>query len=439
MISSFTSFIEEKALIPDSGTILLAVSGGMDSMAMAELFYRTGYQFAMVHCNFKLRGKEADTDEEFVKQAAEKYGVECYTKSFKTTEIAMDSGDSIQMTARDLRYGFFEEVADQYAYDRIATAHHLDDQIETFFINLMRGCGISGLHGIPIKKEKIIRPMMFAYRKDIEQFVNDNNLEYREDQSNQSVKYLRNKIRHELMPLFLQMNPTFPAEMSANIKRLAETEEIFRQYLALKKEEVMATDEEVVSIDTNKLSMLIPQPTFLYEFIAEFGFKKEDVSNIIQALEGIPGKKFLSQTHQLLIDRQKILISTLESKTDHEEYEIHQDTRAVEFPIQLRIDVLPAENYFIPKESNIAALDLDKLSFPLHLRKWKEGDAFIPLGMKQHKKLSDYFIDEKFSLLEKDKVWVLCSGDDIVWIVDHRISDDYKITTKTRMIYQVRH
>ena len=258
MIKAFTSFIKENALFPDSGRILLAVSGGMDSIAMAELFSRTSFQFAMVHCNFKLRGEDADADEIFVKQTAERYGVECYTRSFNTAEIAADKGDSIQMTARDLRYDFFNEIADQYAFDYIATAHHLDDQIETFFINLMRGCGISGLHGIPVRHGRIIRPMMFAYRKEIEQFVNDNNLEYREDHSNQSVKYVRNKVRHELIPLFLQMNPAFSGEMSANIKRLSDTEKIFRQYIAIKGSEIVELHDKVIIIDIENWNMTIP-------------------------------------------------------------------------------------------------------------------------------------------------------------------------------------
>jgi len=419
--------------------VLLAVSGGMDSMTMAELFSLSGFNFAMVHCNFKLRASEADADEVFVRQAAEKYGVECHVRSFNTSEISEDTGHSVQMIARDLRYTYFEEIAVQHGYDHIATAHHLDDQIETFFINLTRGCGIGGLHGIPVRKGKIIRPMLFAHRKDIETFVDDHKLTYREDFSNKSSKYLRNKIRNELMPLFLEINPSFAEEMGANINRLSETEDIFKQFVAQKRAEVSNQDGGVVSIDIDQLRELQPMPTFLYEFISEYGFKEADVSNIINALDGISGKKFLSPTHQLIIDRKMILISSLQNDKQDEDLFIAKEISIVDKPLKLIFEKHPAVEYSIPTDKNIASLDLDKLSFPLLLRKWKQGDAFIPLGMNNHKKLSDFFIDEKFSLFDKEETWVICSGDEIVWIVGHRIDDRYKITIDSRKILQIRH
>ena len=438
MIKGFNSFIAEKSLCAGSDRVLLAVSGGMDSMAMARLFSLARIGFAFVHCNFKLRGLEADADEAFVKKAAESYGVECYSRSFETKEIAEDSGDSIQMIARDLRYVFFREVADRHGFDLIATAHHLDDQTETFFINLMRGCGIAGLHGIPLRSGKIIRPMMFAYRKDIENFVAENGIDYREDASNQSLQYTRNRIRHEILPQFLEMNPSFAEEMSGNIERLSQVEVVFRQFISIKKTEVIQQEGDVISIDIERLKALEPLPVFMYEFIAEYGFKKEDVPNIIRALDGISGKVFLSPGHQLLIDRDKIFISPLTNPTA-EEILIQEHTSRVESPVILTIEKHTAAAYVIPADKQTASLDLEKLSFPMIIRRWQQGDTFIPLGMKNHKKLSDFFIDEKFSLLEKEKTWVLCSGGDIAWIVGHRIDDRYKITGSTKKVYQIRH
>ncbi|MCK5764617.1 MAG: tRNA lysidine(34) synthetase TilS, partial [Bacteroidales bacterium] len=296
MIGKFKSFIESNHLFDKSDRVLLTVSGGMDSMAMAELFSRAGYNFAIIHCNFKLRGREADLDEQLTETMAGRYEVDFFSRSFNTAEIAKDRGESIQMVARDLRYEYFYEVAEEHGFNYIATAHHLDDQIETFFINLTRGTGIAGLHGIRIKQGKIIRPMMFAQKQDIDAFVTENMLAYREDESNRSLKYTRNRIRHELMPAFLEMNPAFREEMTANIKRLAETEVVFKQYISKVKSDVLHQEGEVTAIDIQKLKVLEPLQVFLYEFIMEYGFKKDDVGNIIQSLDGISGKKFLSPT-----------------------------------------------------------------------------------------------------------------------------------------------
>jgi len=408
-------------------------------MAMAELFFQSGFELAFAHCNFKLRGHESDADEAFVKKVAKKHGVECFTRSFDTAKIAEESGDSIQMAARNLRYAFFDEIAEEHGFDRIATAHHLDDQIETFFINLSRGCGIAGLHGIPLKKDKLIRPLMFAYRKDIEHFISERDILFREDSSNMSVKYQRNKIRHELLPVFLEMNPSFREEMSGNIRRLAATEEVYKQVVELAKREVLASNGNEITLDILKLKLFSPLAQILYELISEFGFRQADVENIIRSMEGISGKKFLSRTHQLIIDRKKILITTLSGDIKDEVILIYPDTDAIENPVRLLFKTEAGEQYSIPADKNIASLDFEKLSFPLQLRRWQRGDAFVPLGMNNRKKLSDFFIDEKFSILEKEKTYVLCSGKDIIWIVGHRIDERYKITESTKEVYFVQH
>lgn len=414
---------------------MLAVSGGMDSMAMAELFHRADYNFAIAHCNFKLRAAESDEDERFVKEAAKRFGVQCYTRTFDTAAIANTRGISTQMAARDLRYAFFEEVASEYLFDHIATAHHLDDQTETFFINLARGCGIGGLHGIKLRHGKIIRPLMYTHRVDIEDFVRSNGIAYRTDSSNQSTHYQRNKIRHQLIPILREINPGFDAEMAANISRLRDTEKIFRAYIEMARSEAMEHIDDVAYLDIKKLMELDPLPAFLYEFLSPYGFKSDDAENIIAAMGAGSGKTFYSLTHQLLIDRKKIIISGLPDDRPEQSYQIGSEDKTLEEPLKLSASVHKKKEFSISAAENMASLDLAKLKFPLTLRRWKKGDSFIPLGMHNRKKLSDFFIDEKYSLLDKQQAWLLCSGDDIAWIVGKRIDDRFKITPETELVY----
>ncbi|MEN8226036.1 MAG: tRNA lysidine(34) synthetase TilS [Bacteroidota bacterium] len=439
MIGKFKSFVAEKQLFTANDKILLAVSGGMDSMAMAELFSKAGIDFALVHCNYQLRGEESDADEALVKETASRYKVNFYSQTFNTEKIADESGESIQMAARRLRYDFFNEIADKHNYHYVATAHHLDDQTETFFINLLRGCGIAGLHGIKVQQGKLIRPMMFAHRHEIEEYVKQNNIAYRDDASNQSLKYMRNRVRHQIIPLFREMNPSFEQEMGRNIQRLADAEEIYKQHIQLKINESIKADAEIITISIERLKELHPIQTYLFEFIAQYGFNQADIGRIVDALDGTSGKKFISASHQLIIDRKEIVISALADIPDmKEEFLIKQDDSVLSEPIAMSISVHKAVEYTIPPEKNTASLDYGKLHFPLKLRHWKEGDSFFPLGMKNKKKLSDFFIDEKFSILKKEKTWVLCSGQDIVWIVGERIDDRYKVAGETSMVYSLK-
>lgn len=438
MIERFTSFIDQHRLFQKNEKILLAVSGGMDSMAMLELFRQAGFRFDVVHCNFKLRGKASDADEALVRETAARLGVKCHSRSFETNELAKERKESVQMIARELRYAYFDEVADAHAYRLVATAHHLDDQIETFFINLLRGSGIAGLHGIPLSKGRIIRPLLFAYRNDIEEFVELHNIAYREDASNQSLKYRRNTIRHEILPQLLKLNPSFRQELNTTIGRLAAVEKVFREYLAMQRKTAVQENNGITSIDIGKLKLLDPLPLYLYEFISSFGFNHDDVSNIISALDGTPGKTFLSPSHQLIVDRKKLLVSPRQRGHQKETFYIQLEMHRMDKPLQMTFTEVGAENYVIPEERGTASLDMGKLDFPLTLRKWKHGDSFMPLGMSNMKKLSDFFIDEKLSILQKQDSWVMCSGPDIVWVIGHRIDERYKVTGRTRTVFQVR-
>ena len=286
------------------------------------------------------------------------------------------------MAARELRYAFFDELCTQHGYDHVATAHHLDDQIETFFINLTRGTGIAGLHGIPLRNEKIVRPMMFAYRRDLEEYQKENKVEYREDASNLDNKYMRNKIRHEIIPLFTEINPSFRGEMTDTMKRLSGTEQIYKQVIELAIRETVSQEEGRYYIDVNKLKMFSPLEQVLFEIVVMFGFRQDDVPNIINAMDGISGKKFLSQAWQLVIDRDKMIISAIQQKEVFFDILIDEDIEKISKPIPLTFERLDAKDFSIPLESNIAALDVDRLQFPLIIRKWEQGDTFIPLGMK---------------------------------------------------------
>jgi len=438
VIRKFESFIRQNELFSSTDKIILAVSGGMDSMVMAELFHRAGYNFAIAHCNFKLRGKDSDDDEAIVKQTALQYGVTCYCRSFDTANISNESRDSIQMTARTLRYNYFYKLATENNYDYIATGHHLDDQNETFFINLVRGCGIAGLHGIRIKQDKVIRPLMFAFRRGLEEFANENKIAYREDDSNSSLKYMRNNIRHQLMPLLRELNPRIEKEMRINISRLADTEKVFQQQIELKRNEIVETQKDKVLIDIKKLKALQPLNTFLFEFISPYGFKGEDVENIIPLLEDGSGKEFFSFNFHLLIDREKIIVSPQKREDDlTDEYLIREDQHQISEPLFLEISIRDRKEYTIPNDKIIGSFNFDLLRFPLTLRHWRKGDSFVPLGMNNKKKLSDFFIDEKFSLLEKEETWILCSGNDIIWIVGHRIDNRYKLSPGSQKVYRI--
>jgi len=439
VIERFKSFIEEHNLFSGADRILLAISGGIDSMVMLELFLRTGYNIGVAHCNFTLRGEDSDTDEALVDKIAAKHDLPYYSRRFDTSSHAIENKVSVQMAARELRYAFFDELCTQHGYDHLATAHHLDDQIETFFINLARGTGIAGLHGIPLRNEKIVRPMMFAYRRDLEEYQKENKVEFREDDSNRELKYMRNKIRHEIIPLFTELNPSFRGEMTNTMKRLSGTEQIYKQVIELAIRETVSQDGGRYYIDVNKLKMFSPLEQVLFEIVVMFGFRQDDIHNIINAMDGISGKKFLSQAWQLVIDRDKIIISAIQQKEVFFDILIDEDIEKISKPIPLTFERLDAKDFSIPLGSNIAALDVDRLQFPLIIRKWEQGDTFIPLGMKNRKKLSDFFIDEKISVVDKENIWVLCSSDEIAWIIGHRIADPFKITNQTKKIFLVRH
>ncbi|HEY3371952.1 MAG TPA: tRNA lysidine(34) synthetase TilS [Prolixibacteraceae bacterium] len=437
MVEQFLKFIHEENLFHSSQRILLAVSGGADSMLMLHLFVNAGFPIAVAHCNFGLRGSESDEEEQFVADYCDQHNLACYTEHFKTSEFALQEGISIEMAARDLRYEWFNRLLDQHGYDYLATAHHQDDAIETFLINLSRGSGIKGLSGIQAKSNRIIRPMLFTNRAEIMAYCQRLAIAYRTDSSNVETVYKRNLIRQQILPLLEKVNPAFRKNALKTIGHLHETGQLFQQRMNEIKAAVYSEDEHGALIHIEKLLNFSPLSTILFELIRPFGFKSEQIQDIIDSLGKDSGRKFFSSDNRLVKDRDYLIISPIHEKQEKVFY-MEEDCHEISVPIHLSIQKLErTPDFRFSTHPQVADLDLDQLVFPLILRHWHEGEYFQPLGMKGLKKLSDFFIDEKYSIPEKENAWILASGTQLVWIVGKRMDDRFKITAKTKRIVRL--
>jgi tRNA(Ile)-lysidine synthase len=440
MLDAFLNYITRENLFASGDRILLAVSGGMDSVAMAELFYMAGFDFGIAHCNFALRGDESDADEVFVKAMADKMRVPVHVKRFKTRDYAREHHLSIQMAARELRYEWFDEIRHHKRYVCVATAHHGDDRIETFFINLVRGTGLSGLRGILPKQGAIIHPLLFTFRNEIEKFIRENDLAYRTDVSNASDKYLRNRIRHHIIPELEKIDPLFRRSITATIERIRDAEQVYHMKVDEGLEKIVVRNDDTVTVSIPELQSLVPVDCYLFELLSPFGFNDSTINQIRESLGSSSGKQFLSVTHRVIKDRGHLVIVRKKSslKKSMDQIFIDRVTTLLDDPVKLKLTVIEdVRHYTVTDNPDIAGLDYDKLSFPLQLRKWRQGDFFYPLGLKKRKKLSDFFIDEKLSIVEKERTWLVVSGDDIVWIVGRRIDHRYRITNHTERVYEI--
>jgi tRNA(Ile)-lysidine synthase len=436
----------EHQLFNPQDKLLLAVSGGVDSVVLCELCYRSKYDFAMAHANFQLRGEESEEDEQFVRSLAEKYSVQLFVKKFNTTAYAEENKLSIQVAARELRYEWFNELLNppplrgtpffkggKSQFNWLLTAHHKGDNIETVLMNFFRGTGISGLHGILPKKDKIIRPLLNYSKEEIIAFAKENNLPWREDSSNSSDKYSRNYFRQTIIPLISKIFPSAEQNMVANIERFGEVEVLYHQAVELHKKKLLEQKGSEIHIPVLKLKQVKPLNTIIYEIVKPYNFSSQQVPDIIHLLDAEQGKYIQSSTHRIIRNRNWLIIAAINTAQSEIILIEAEDKQIVFEGGCLLIDTLQQAN--IVHDNSIALLNGKEIKYPLLLRKWKQGDYFYPLGMKKKKKISRFLIDNKVSPTQKQNTWVLESNKRICWVVGMRIDERFKIIEQKQGIF----
>jgi tRNA(Ile)-lysidine synthase len=433
----FLSYISQNNLFGPADRLLLGVSGGKDSVLMAHLLYASGYQFGIAHCNFSLRDEESDKDEAFTRELASQLNVAFHSIKFNTAEYASSNQISIQMAARELRYTWFEQVRLEHNYHYIAVAQHKSDATETIILNLIRGTGISGLHGILAKRDKIIRPLLFLNSEEIDAIVSGNNVTYREDSSNASVKYARNRIRHEVIPKMKQLNKDLDLTFEENSRRFLQLEIFLNQEVEkLRNKLFRSANPDTIEIDVGLLADLNPRDLLLYELFKPYHFSETTIRDLVSVWKNQSGKTFESKSHILLLDR-NILILKKRSISDCREIIISKETPSFEWNSKkYKISHVTLEELSFSGDRKIAYLDADLLQFPLNLRLWNTGDYFSPLGMTGKKKISDFFIGQKLNRFEKASIGILANGNgDILWVVGYRSDNRYRVTSDTQNIF----
>ncbi len=431
MRAKFENQLKEQFPFLWDATLLVACSGGVDSMVLAHLCAGYKLNMALAHCNFNLRGSDSDEDSAFVAKKAKHYRVPFYGISFDTKSMVEKTGDSVQMVARDLRYSWFNELANKEGFDFVLTAHHADDDLETFIINLARGTGIEGLKGIPAINDKVVRPLLAFSRDEIVTYAKKRKLSWREDSSNQETKYLRNKIRHKVIPELKNLNANFLTNFLKTQNHLRATSLLLESTRLQLQTSLFETSDDTIKMSVDKLLRLVPLKPYMHLLFHEFGFTEWD--NVADLLTAMSGKEVRSATHRLLKDRQHLILSPLRPKEQVIFY-IQEGQKAIAHPITLRIQNVDELG---KTTTNALYVDKEKLKYPLLLRKWKNGDYFYPFGMGGKKKVSKFFKDEKMDVFTKESQWLLCSGDAIVWIVGKRADNRFKVTDKTKHIQKI--
>jgi tRNA(Ile)-lysidine synthase len=432
-LQQFQDFIEQQQLFVQGNRILLAVSGGKDSVLMLHLFKAIGVDIGVAHCNFNLRADEAQRDESFVALLARNLGLPFYVTHFDTKKYAAENKISTQMAARDLRYQWFEEIRLSEQYDYIALAQHQNDAVETVLINLTRGTGISGLHGILPKRDRLIRPLLFLNRQQIEELVKANNIDFVEDSSNASTHYTRNKIRLQVIPHLQEINPNLEKTFAENISRFAELETFLNVQVQKLATKILNKRADGVYIPLEEITRLNPQKLLLYELLKPFGFGEHVIQEILDCLKALSGTHFFSATHQAIINRNDLVIVEKNVSVTANQF-IHPATESIIFAAH-EMALKFTEEIKFESDANKAFVNAGKLIFPLVLRNWQNGDKFVPLGMRSLKKVSDYFIDEKVPLHLKNTTPILVNGNgEIVWIAGMRQDNRYKLTTATKKV-----
>lgn len=434
MLNEFLNYIDENQLIRKCDKLLVAVSGGIDSMVMADIFIRSRIEMGIAHCNFCLRGVESDKDEELVRKLASSHNKPFFSVRFDTMGYSAEKGISIQMAARELRYKWFEEIRKKNGYDNIAVAHNLNDNIETVLINLTRGTGIAGLTGMKNSANHIIRPLLFATREEIEKYCIKHNLKFREDSSNAETKYTRNKIRHLVIPVLKEINPSIEMTLNETAERLNAANDIVNYFTDKLRKNLFKKADDSVVVNISSLKASLANNTLTYELFKQFGITGSMVPDLKKIVTGETGGQLFTDSHRFLKNRNDIIIS-IRSEVKDEYFKAESVSGLRKIPAILSVRQLSAGKAFrIPSERTTACLDSDSIIFPVIIRKWLPGDSFYPLGMKKKKKLSDYFIDHKFSRIDKEKALIMESDGNIVWILGERIDDRFKVTDAAKKI-----
>ncbi|HMC87676.1 MAG TPA: tRNA lysidine(34) synthetase TilS [Chitinophagaceae bacterium] len=456
LLQGFQNFIAKENLFLPKDKLLLAVSGGIDSVVLCELCYQSGYDFVIAHCNFQLRGEESNRDEQFVISLGKKYGKQVLLKHFETEQYAEHNKVSIQVAARELRYAWFlglagsgESIADSQGPltikdlprpTHIVTAHHLDDNIETVLMNFFKGTGIAGLRGILAKQRKIVRPLLIAKKEDIKKFGEENKLPWVEDSSNKSDKYSRNYFRNQLIPLIKNIYPEAENNLANNLQRFKDIEVLYHQSIDQHKKKLLEYKGNEVHIPVLKLQKAVPLVSIVYEIIKEYHFTADQAEETIALLSSETGRYIQSATHRIIKNRNWLIIAPMNAM-EAENILIEGEGKADLGPDfsgwNLELGFIANPEAKFPGVSNIAFLDAEEIKFPLLLRKWKTGDYFYPLGMKKKKKLSRFFIDQKLSKTEKEKIWILEANKKIIWVIGLRIDDRFKVTPSTKKVLRI--
>jgi len=436
LLEQFQKHINNNLPFLKDSKLLIAISGGLDSVMLTHLCHALNLDIVLAHCNFNLRGNESDQDENFVLDLAEKLGLEMFVETFETEAYAEDEKISIQMAARELRYNWFFDLAESLNFDYILTAHHADDNLETFLINLTRGTGLNGLISIPEVNENIVRPLLPFSRKQLERFATETHVKWREDSSNASDKYLRNKLRHQVIPHLKEANSELLQNFKKTLEHLNDSADIIDESLnTFEKRAVDSADEHQVTYKISEFIKHNNPKAYLFEMFKSYGFT--EWNDVVDLLDAQSGKQVVSKTHRLIKDRAHLILTNLyHSEQSEASFTIKTEDKTFQLPIgNLFLD--EADSVSKPSKTTIF-VDKDTLEFPLHIRKWENGDAFYPLGMTGKKKLSKYFKDEKLSLVDKENVWLLTSNHKIVWVIGMRADNRFKVTDKTVNIFKIK-
>lgn len=431
MLKELRKFIDENELIKPGDRILLGVSGGIDSMVMTHLFLQLENEIAIAHCNFTLRGNESDKDEDMVRRFAAEHNIRFYSTRFETKKFAKKNVISVQMAARELRYKWFEEIRKENRYDIISVAHNLNDNVETLIINLTRGTGIAGMTGMRPSINRIIRPLLFATRKDITDYRNINQIIFREDKSNSDTKYIRNKIRHMVIPVLKEINPSIEITLNETAERFNGINEILTEYISGLRKSISVQKENYLIFNISLLKTHLHNKAVIYELFKPYSVTNAIVKDLIAVIEGKTGGHILTDTYRIIKNREEILVTSQKSGEENI-FCVENITELQKVPVIFSAGYVDITSSFqIQPNPSLAYIDADKIKFPVIIRKWKPGDYFYPFGMKQRKKLSDYFTDNKYSVIDKENISILESDGKIVWIIGDRIDNRFRITRST--------